>query len=259
MCICEYDCNQLFCCWYDRASGVKAIGFFHFVLFFGALIWPVYELNNYRSDPLPYTNGTFVDVAFLKNGGYESLLVAAIIFFLVGLVVSALLVWAATQNYAWLFVPWLVYEVFYAALLILMPIFVIYLSFRLIWDYQAEHWKILMALVPQSLAVLSLYMWVHVKIYFDLLSRASDRIAPSNSGPRNNAINNNNNNDNNGPMTIAVMAPPYPYHGGGYNMGPPVPNSFTPSAPPPNVKGPFMMPPPTPFVQPPTPTKELKD
>ncbi len=97
MCICEYDCNQLFCCFKDRKMGVKAIGFFYFVVHFLSLVWPVYEIQNYRSNVTVFDNTTFGTVPMFQNGGYEKFLVFTIIFFLVGLVCSVILVWAAMQ------------------------------------------------------------------------------------------------------------------------------------------------------------------
>lgn len=97
MCVCDCNLNQLFCCLDNRPLGVKAIGFFYFILHFLCLIWPVYEINHYRGNTTAYENSTFVDIPLLQNGGYEHLLVLGIIFFLVGFVCNALMVWATTQ------------------------------------------------------------------------------------------------------------------------------------------------------------------
>jgi hypothetical protein len=97
MCICEFDINQLFCCFSNRPAGVKAIGFLFFVLDFVSLIWPIYEINHFRSNATAYENTTFIDIPMLQNGGYEKLLVIGVIFFLVGIVCSVILVWATMQ------------------------------------------------------------------------------------------------------------------------------------------------------------------
>ena len=93
----DFDLNQLFCCFSNRLAGVKAIGFFGFVIDFLCLIWPIYEINYFRSNETIYDNSTFVHVPILQDGGYEQILVAAILFFLVGIVCNAILVWAAMQ------------------------------------------------------------------------------------------------------------------------------------------------------------------
>ena len=78
-------------------AGVKAIGFFYFVANFLSLIWPIYQINYYRSNSTAVDNTTLVDIPFLQNGTYEKVLVFTIIFLLVGVVCSAALVWAAMQ------------------------------------------------------------------------------------------------------------------------------------------------------------------
>ena len=97
MCICDFDLNQLFCCWANRLEGVKAIGFFYFVAHFLSLIWPIYEINDYRTNSTAFDNSSLAEIPFLQNGTYEQLLVFIIIFLLVGVVCSASLVWAAMQ------------------------------------------------------------------------------------------------------------------------------------------------------------------
>ena len=94
----DFDLNVLFCCWTKRGLGVKAIGFVYFVAHFLSLIWPVYELNHFRNNETIYSNSSlFEHVPIFANGGYEQILVAAIIFCLVGLGCNALLVWATMQ------------------------------------------------------------------------------------------------------------------------------------------------------------------
>ena len=62
------------------------------------MIWPVYEINAFRANQTWYENTTtFTNITLLQNGGYENLLVFGIIFFLAGIVCSAILVWATMQ------------------------------------------------------------------------------------------------------------------------------------------------------------------
>lgn len=96
MCL-DCDPNQLFCCFSNRQLGVKIIGFFYFVFHFLSLIWPIYELNDFRLQGQNENGSAFVELPIVQNGAYEQLLVVGIIFLLVGLIVSALLVWAAMQ------------------------------------------------------------------------------------------------------------------------------------------------------------------
>ena len=53
--------------------------------------------DSFRSNETIYDNSTFVHIPILQDGGYEQFLVAAILFFLVGIVCNAILVWAAMQ------------------------------------------------------------------------------------------------------------------------------------------------------------------
>ena len=98
--MCEFNTNLLFCCFTDRPFGVKMIGFLYFCLHFLGLVYPIYELNVVRSNASAYENATFFeDIPFLQGGGYENLLVFGIIFFLVGIVCSAVLVWGTMQVF----------------------------------------------------------------------------------------------------------------------------------------------------------------
>ena len=101
--MCACSTNQLCCCFSDRPAGVKIIGFLYFVLHFISLIGPIYEINVFRSNVTVYENTTLGDIPFLQNGGYEKLLIIGIIFFLSGIVCSAVLVWATMQVYTSLY------------------------------------------------------------------------------------------------------------------------------------------------------------
>ena len=93
-----FSTSNLFCFCTDRSTGVKVVGFLYFVWHFLELIWPVYEINVFRANQTWYENTTtFANITLLQNGGYENLLVFGIIFFLAGIVCSAILVWATMQ------------------------------------------------------------------------------------------------------------------------------------------------------------------
>ena len=93
-----FSTSNLFCFCTDRSAGVKVVGFLYFVWHFLELIWPVYEINAFRANQTWYENTTtFTNITLLQNGGYENLLVFGIIFFLAGIVCSAILVWATMQ------------------------------------------------------------------------------------------------------------------------------------------------------------------
>ncbi len=100
-----------------------------------------------------------------------------------------------------------------------------------------------MAYIPLGAGILTLYLWVHVKIFFDQMSKAGRGVpavgpapAPAPSQP---------------PMTIAVMAPPYHGHGHGHGYGSPPYGSPIRQQ---KMSGPTPIGvPPTPYVQPPTP------
>ena len=93
-----FSTSNLFCFCTDRSTGVKVVGFLYFVWHFLELIWPVYEINVFRANQTWYENSTtFANITLLQNGGYENLLVFGIIFFLAGIVCSAILVWATMQ------------------------------------------------------------------------------------------------------------------------------------------------------------------
>ena len=93
-----FSTSNLICFCTDRSTGVKVVGFLYFVWHFLELIWPVYEINVFRANQTWYENSTtFANITLLQNGGYENLLVFGIIFFLAGIVCSAILVWATMQ------------------------------------------------------------------------------------------------------------------------------------------------------------------
>ena len=73
----------------------KFIGYWMFV--FSKLFSCKEVPDCFRSNETIYDNSTFVHIPILQDGGYEQFLVAAILFFLVGIVCNAILVWAAMQ------------------------------------------------------------------------------------------------------------------------------------------------------------------
>jgi hypothetical protein len=53
------------------------------------------------------------------------------------------------------------------AILSFAPIFVIFVSYDLQWNFKAERWKIFLALIPTSMAAVGFYFWIQVKIFYD--------------------------------------------------------------------------------------------
>lgn len=86
----------------------------------------------------------------------------------------------------------------------------------LINNHPADDFKLLLGLIPITLGLISLYFWLHVKIFFDQLLKASrlPQVAPqppppSQPQPQEKA--------HSQPLTIAVMAP-YPPYDKNYSM-----------------------------------------
>ena len=152
------------------------------------------------------------------------------------------------KSYEWLFVPWLIYQFLYSLLLIFGPIIVIYIGFEIV-----EKKLVLLALVPLGIGILSIYIWIHVKIYFDQLSKAGKRVQVA---PIQNPVQGV---GKPSPINVTVMAPYPPFDknysifDGGAN-GPAVYQNS-------NSNYVTQKPPPTPSVQPPTPMppKQLDD
>jgi hypothetical protein len=136
--------------------------------------------------------------------------------------------------------------------MIVGPTTITYIAFDTLNVDGTDQWKILLGFIPLGIGLLSLYFWVHVKIFFDQMSRAGHRqVAPPAPPP----VASKPVQQNNQPMTIAVMAP-YPPYNKNYEV-------FNGGAGPyvakPTVRPmPMPMPPPTPMVQPPTPLPSAK-
>ena len=144
--------------------------------------------------------------------------------------------------------PWLIYQIVYALVLIALPLLAVYVFL----DEINAKWKVLMGYIPLAAGILTLYLWLHVKVFFDQLSKAA-RIIPAPMGAPAAAP------AQQQPMTIAVMAPPYSGYHDYYDspkrqqkfsgpIGPVVPATNKP-----------MIPPPTPVVHPPTPVPKKID
>ena len=135
-----------------------------------------------------------------------------------------------------------------------IPTMATYILFEAIEDRK----KVLLGLLPICLGLISLYLWIHVKIHFDQLSKAGRQVRPVIAPPPLQQPQQKPN--NNGPMTITLMAP-YPPYDKNYSIYDTTGEVQFTSAKPLNpvenpenrMKGP---PPATPLVQPPTPTKK---
>ena len=139
----------------------------------------------------------------------------------------------------------------YSLLLLFSPTLATYMLFEAIEDKK----KVLLGLLPISLGLISLYLWIHVKIHFDQLSKAGRQVRPVGEQPHQQPQKPN----NNGPMTITVMAPaPYPPYDKNYSIydstGEVV--QFSKPVEKQHDNGEMVVPA-TPLVQPPTPTKIL--
>lgn len=84
------------------------------------------------------------------------------------------------------------------------PIIIIYVGFEAL----KESSQVLWALLPICVGLISLYFWIHVKVYFDQLckARGTSRLGPVSSSARVN------------PISITVMAPPFPPYDKNYSI-----------------------------------------
>ena len=148
------------------------------------------------------------------------------------------------QSYEWLFIPWLIYQFLYSLLMFIAPIIIIYVGFEAV-----DKGLVLLGLLPIGMGLISIYIWIHVKIYFDQLSKAGKpiQIAP---------IQRPELGEKSSPISITVMSP-YPLYEknhaifyGGANGPALYQNSFV---------DPISLP--TPLIEEPTPTlqKQLLD
>ena len=105
------------------------------------------------------------------------------------------------QNYEWIIVPWLIYQFFNALLMIISPSILIYTAF----DILAQNEILWITIIPTILGLLGFYFWIHVKIYFDQLTKATKKVAPK-PDPLKDPPNVQQN-----PVSITVMAPYPPF------------------------------------------------
>ena len=105
--------------------------------------------------------------------------------------------------------PWLIYQFLYSILLLFGPTLATYILFEAIEDTA----KVLLGFLPISLGLISLYLWIHVKIHFDQLSKAGRQVMPllESAQPPLQQPQQPLKAQNNGPMTITVLAPYPPY------------------------------------------------
>ena len=135
------------------------------------------------------------------------------------------------------------------------PTMATYILFEAIEDKK----KVLLGLLPICLGIISLYLWIHVKIHFDQLSKAGRQVRPVIAPPplQPQPVSQQKPN-NNGPMTITLMAP-YPPYDKNYSIydttGEVQFTSAKPLNPVENPENMRKVPPATPLVHPPTPTK----
>ena len=103
---------------------------------------------------------------------YEAFLAVWIVIFIVGIICNGLLIWGLMPNRSRLWmVPWLVFQMTSVVIFSFGPIFVIYFSYDLAWNYRGERWKVFLALLPISAAVVGFYFWIHAKLVYDLPAR----------------------------------------------------------------------------------------
>lgn len=87
------------------------------------------------------------------------------------------------------------------------PIIIIYMGFEAVNDSR----KVLWALLPICIGLISLYSWIHVKIYFDQLSKARKSVLGQRQPAAVSSARVN-------PVSITVMAPPFPPYDKNYSI-----------------------------------------
>jgi hypothetical protein len=99
---------------------------------------------------------------------YTTLLSILICILLAGILFNIFLILGLDRKNSkcWI-VPWLIFQLSSIAILSFAPIFVIYVSYDLQWNFKAERWKIFLALFPISMAAVGFYFWIQVKIFYD--------------------------------------------------------------------------------------------
>ena len=86
--------------------------------------------------------------------------------------------------------------------MILSPTIITYIGYSALTNDSNDRYKVLLGLVPIMIGLLSIYLWIHVKMLFDQLCKAVNTVKPS-APPLPPAKNDN--------LTINVVAPYPPY------------------------------------------------
>ena len=86
--------------------------------------------------------------------------------------------------------------------MILSPTIITYIGYSALTNDSNDKYKVLLGLVPITIGLLSIYLWIHVKMLFDQLCKAVNTVKPS-APPLPPAKNDN--------LTINVVAPYPPY------------------------------------------------
>ena len=86
--------------------------------------------------------------------------------------------------------------------MILSPTIITYIGYSALTNDSNDRYKVLLGLVPITIGLLSIYLWIHVKMLFDQLCKAVNTVKPS-APPLPPAKNDN--------LTINVVAPYPPY------------------------------------------------
>lgn len=120
-----------------------------------------------------------------RHGDYETAMAFLIISLLVGLMVNILMVWAVFIKTACLLLPWLVYQLIFAASCLIGPVIGIYTA-----DYQHlvfvmmdqdRRWQVFLALFPIGMGVLGLYFWmVVVRVLETLDAKSANKVDAEN-------------------------------------------------------------------------------
>jgi hypothetical protein len=113
---------------------------------------------------------TLQNIDALNSGPYlyTTLLSILICILLAGILFNIFLILGLDRKNSkcWI-LPWLIFQMSSVAILSFAPIFVIFVSYDLQWNFKAERWKIFLALIPTSMAAVGFYFWIQVKIFYD--------------------------------------------------------------------------------------------
>ena len=63
--------------------------------------------------------------------------------------------------------------------MILSPTIITYIGYSALTNDSNDRYKVLLGLVPIMIGLLSIYLWIHVKMLFDQLCKAVNTVKPS--------------------------------------------------------------------------------